>query len=272
MGRLRPRRSAGSSGAPPSGSRAVPADVSAEVTVAINARGRRNFRRRRLRAALRRWRTVLIGLVVLALVVSGVWLLYFSSFLITRGVTVEGSTEVSPARVRSAAEVPIGTQLARLDVDAIRARVESIAAIERAEVSRSWPHTLSIRITERVPVAVVERDGKTRTVDLHGVLFNGIGADLPRIRTSVETDSVALAQGARVASSLPPQLRSKTSYVELDSIDTIALHLADGRRVVWGSAAGSAQKAEVALALLEGKRTGKARVFDVSVPGRPTTR
>lgn len=243
-----------------------------EATVALNARGRRTFRRRRARAALRRWRGALLTVGTLIVVVTGVWLLYFSSVLVTSAVTVDGNGNVSAARVESAARVPIGTQLARLDVEAIRARVESIAAIERAEISRSWPHTLSITITERVPVAVVERGGKARTVDAHGVLFPGSGTDLPRIRTSVETDSDALAQGARVAGSLPPELRRLTAYVELDSIDTIALRLSDGRRVMWGSAASSAQKSEVSLALLEGKRTRKARVFDVSAPGRPTTR
>ncbi len=243
--------------------------------MALNARGRRTFRRRRLRAAVRRWRGLLLGVVTLIVIAGGVWLLYFSSYLVTRAVTVDGNSNVSAARVESTARVPIGTQLARLDVEAIRARVESIAAVERAEISRSWPHTLSITITERVPVALVdlvERGGKARTVDIRGVLFNGSGTDLPRIRTSVETDSDALAQGARVADSLPPELRRLTAYVELDSIDTITLRLSDGRSVVWGSAASSAQKSAVALALLDGKKTGKARVFDVSAPGRPTTR
>ncbi|RYE79473.1 MAG: FtsQ-type POTRA domain-containing protein [Myxococcales bacterium] len=239
-----------------------------EPTVAINALGRRNFRRRRLRAGLRRWRAPIITVLVVVAVAVAVWLLYFSSQLTTRDVEVAGNESVSDARVTRVAKVPIGTQLARLDVGAIRARVESIAAIGNAEVSRSWPHTLRIEVTERVPAAVVERAGRKLTVDLDGVVFDGARTGLVRIMTSEEVSVEALAQGARVATALPDDLRSKVQHIELETIDKIEIRLKDGRRIVWGSAAHSSQKAEVAEALLR----GKARVIDVTVPGRPTTR
>jgi cell division protein FtsQ len=239
-----------------------------EPTVAINALGRRNFRRRRVRAALRRWRLLIISVLVLAVLTVGTWLLYFSDQLTTRTLSVSGNHSVSSMRVERVAQVPIGGQLARLDVDAIRARVESIAAIGSAEVSRSWPHTLSIEVTERVPVAVVERSGRPLTVDLDGVLFDGPRAGLVRIRTTDEVSVEALAQGARVAASLPDSFRQRVEAIDLESIDAIRVRLKDGRLVVWGSAASSEEKARVAQALLK----GKARVVDVTVPGRPTTR
>lgn len=239
-----------------------------EPTVAINAVGRRNFRRRRFREGLRRWRALIISVLLAAVLVTGIWLLYFSSQLTTSQVQVSGNESVSDRRVIRVAQVPIGEQLARLDVDAIRARVESIAAIGKAEVSRSWPHTLSIEVTERVPAAVVARSGRPLTVDVEGVLFDGPRAGLVRIRTTDEASVQALAEGARVATALPDALRSRVSHIELESMDKIEVRLRDGRRIVWGSAANSRQKAEVAQALLR----GKARIIDVTVPGRPTTR
>jgi cell division protein FtsQ len=239
-----------------------------EPTVAINAVGRRNFRRRRFREGLRCWRALIISVLLAAVLVTGIWLLYFSSQLTTSQVQVSGNESVSDRRVIRVAQVPIGEQLARLDVDAIRARVESIAAIGKAEVSRSWPHTLSIEVTERVPAAVVERSGRPLTVDVEGVLFDGPRAGLVRIRTTDEASVQALAEGARVATALPDALRSRVSHIELESMDKIEVRLRDGRRIVWGSAANSRQKAEVAQALLR----GKARIIDVTVPGRPTTR
>jgi cell division protein FtsQ len=44
--------------------------------------------------------------------------------------------------------------------------------------------------------------------------------------------------------------------------------LRDDRRVEWGSAEDSAEKAGVLVALLEAR---EARVYDVSVPGQPVT-
>ena len=56
--------------------------------------------------------------------------------------------------------------------------------------------------------------------------------------------------------------------MEVASVDEIELVLANGRRVLWGSAEDSDQKAEVLAVLL--KRPGQQ--IDVSVPGRPTTK
>ena len=126
---------------------------------------------------------------------------------------------------------------------------------------------MSIEITERVPVAVVQRAGKSSNVDVDGVLFPGARGSLPVIRTSEEMSVEALSQGARVAAALPEALRGRLAFIQVDSIDRIQLHLRDGRLVVWGSAANSQEKAEVAQALLE----RKVRVVDATVPGRPTT-
>jgi cell division protein FtsQ len=56
--------------------------------------------------------------------------------------------------------------------------------------------------------------------------------------------------------------------VDVVSVDEIKLVLATGRRVIWGSAEDSDQKAEVLAVLL--KQPGNQ--IDVTVPGRPTTR
>ena len=54
----------------------------------------------------------------------------------------------------------------------------------------------------------------------------------------------------------------------MKSLDAIDLRLRDGRTVVWGSAAESADKAEVLDALL---KRPHAQRYNVSVPGQPTT-
>ena len=56
-------------------------------------------------------------------------------------------------------------------------------------------------------------------------------------------------------------------HLDLRSVDEIDLVLRDERLVRWGSAESSAEKAEVLIALL----SQPARVYDVSVPGQPTT-
>jgi cell division protein FtsQ len=226
---------------------------------------------RRLRRRLRgRLRTVLVVALVVAVVLVAGWLVLFSSYLSAEQVRVTGEVSVAPARVRHVARVPLGTPLARVDTDAVRARVETISSVDSVQVSRSWPHTIDITITERTPVALVETDNGRRAVDAGGVLFPvpPHHARLPLIRAGAATDTVSLREAARVAGAVPADIAHKVDHLELRSADDIRLVLRDGRTIVWGSAADSEVKARVVALLLR----GKVRQVDVSVPGRPTTR
>jgi cell division protein FtsQ len=239
-----------------------------EETVTIAGR---EFRRRRWGQRLRRLRPFLYAAAVLLLVGTGVWVLFFSSVVTVRDVSVDGSRTISPVRVRAVAKAPMGRQLARVDLAAIRARVETIPAVKSASVSRSWPHTVAITVTERTPVAVVDRGAGLQAVDADGVLFGSFDskpADLPLLETAPDVKSEALAEAARVVTSLRPDINAMVDRVEVESVDRIRLRLAGGRTVMWGSAEQSAQKAEVLAVLLE----RDAKEIDVSVPGRPTTR
>jgi len=239
-----------------------------EQTVTVAGR---DFARRRWRQRLRRLRPFLYAALVLVLVGVGVWLLLFSPVVTVRDVSVKGNTTVSGVRVRAVAKAPLGRQLARVDLGAIQARVETLAAVRSVSVSRSWPHTIAIAITERTPVAVVDRGGGLQAVDKDGVLFGRYPSkpdDLPLLRTAPDVKSEALAEAARVVTSLRSDIAAKLDRVDVETVDQITLRLSDGRTVMWGSADQSDQKAAVLAVLLE----QKAQHIDVSVPGRPTTR
>jgi cell division protein FtsQ len=70
-----------------------------------------------------------------------------------------------------------------------------------------------------------------------------------------------------VVAALPDDISGMVDHVQVDTVDEILLILEDGRQVKWGSAEQSEEKAQVLLALLD----RKAQVYDVSVPGMPTT-
>jgi cell division protein FtsQ len=231
----------------------------------------RDFARRRWRQRLRRLRPLLYAVLLLALAGTGVWLVFFSSVVTVREVSVSGNQTVSSVRVRAVAKAPIGRQLARVDLAAIQARIETIPAVESVSVSRSWPHTIAVEVVERTPVAVVERGAGLQAVDDEGVLFGSYVRqpdDLPLVRTAADVKSEALAEAARVVTSLRADIQARVESVDVASIDRITLKLTGGRTVMWGSAEDSQQKAAVLAVLLE----RRADEIDVSVPGRPTTR
>lgn len=231
---------------------------------------RRRFARRQWARRWLAWRRVALAVLLLGAAGALVWLVFFSSVLAISGVRVAGTAVLDPRTVRHTAQVPVGTPLATVNLDAIAARVEGLAPVKSVDVSREWPDKVRILVRERQAVAVVERDGRLRGVDEDGVLFRDYLSppDLPVIRMSAATHADALAEAARVAASLPADLSARVDYVEVRTVDAISLRLHNGRTVLWGSADGSADKAKVLAVLLP----QKASLYDVSVPGQPVIR
>ena len=236
-------------------------------TDAATIRSRKRFARRQWARRWLAWRRVVALLVVMGLGVGGVWLVYFSDVLAVEKVEVEGTRTLGSEQVREVAAVPAGQPLARVDLDAIRARVEALAVVRDAQVTRTWPDRVQIDVEERVAIAVVDIGGQIRGMDAEGVVFREYPKPppgLPQVRTS----SDALREAALVVESLPGNITSRVDHVEVGTIDQISLVLRDGRTVVWGSAEESDAKSEVLTGLLR----QPASTYDVSVPGQPTTK
>ncbi|HET6563288.1 MAG TPA: FtsQ-type POTRA domain-containing protein [Marmoricola sp.] len=232
---------------------------------------RRKFLRRRRARRWHVWRRLLVGLLLVGLLAGLLWLVLFSSYLASAGTEVTGTDSLREELVVETADVPLGVPLARLDLDAIEARVEGLAAVKSAEVSRSWPDQVRIDVTERTPVAAVLWEGRWRGLDESGVLFRDFDRrppELPVVEMRAATPVDALAEGAAVVSALPDELLRRVESFDVRSIDDITFRLKGGAEVVWGSAEYSEAKAEVLGILLE----QKASRYDVSAPGRPTTR
>ena len=248
------------------GQRRDPADTSERAAL----RSRKRFSRRQWRRRWLAWRSIVAAALVVALVAGGVWLVYFSTVLTVKKVDVHGQHLLSRQQILARARVPAGEQLARLDIAAITARVRSLAAVRSVDVSRHWPDSVRIVVQERVAVAVIEIGGQLRGLDADGVIFETYAKappGLPRISSTSQTTPDALKEAATVVSALPRELTAMVDHLEVQTVDRITLVLRDQRIVLWGSSDDSATKAEVLLKLLR----QPAQVYDVSVPGQPTT-
>ncbi|HET7194301.1 MAG TPA: FtsQ-type POTRA domain-containing protein [Nocardioides sp.] len=233
-------------------------------------RSRKRFARRQWARRWLAWRRVVALLLLIALMVGTVWLFYFSDVLAVKEVEVHGTRTLAGEEVREVASVPPGQPLARVDLDAIRARIEALAVVRHAAVTRAWPDRVLIDVEERVAIAVVEIGGRIRGLDAEGVVFRNYPKPppgMPQVRTSTDTHSDALQEAALVVEALPAEIDRRVDHVEVATVDQISLVLRDGKTVVWGSAEESDAKAEVLTELLE----QPARTYDVSVPGQPTT-
>ncbi len=224
-------------------------------------------------------RALLVLLAVVLVVGVGVWAVAFSSLLDARSVAVRGLSSASgltPAQVRSAAAVPLRRPMARIDVAAVRTRiVAQLPPVRSAEVSRSWPHEVTVQIVERKAVAVWQKGSAYHLVDAEGVPFRAVpdaAGSYPLVRlvaakpSPQRVDELRVA-GAQVAAALPKPLQRRLDSIEVKTPDAVTLRMRGGVTVVWGNAENSRLKARVLAELLP----RKAKVYDVSVPGFPTT-
>jgi cell division protein FtsQ len=226
---------------------------------------------------------VLIAIIVLTVLVGGgTWAVYGSSWLRATRVTVGGNSELTAAQIERAAAVPLGGPLVSVDTAAVRRRLlAALARIDHVEVTRSWPHTVSVKVTERTPSAILKSGAKFTEVDRGGVRFATVDrapAGVPVVQLTPDQAGAAaslrqfgtkrLLQAAiAVAADLPDSLRGHATAIRVRSYDGITVELTGGRAVMWGSEEQGALKASVLSALM--KAEPSAVRFDVSAPTAP---
>jgi cell division protein FtsQ len=115
--------------------------------------------------------------VFLAVVSGGVWLVELSPVLVTRSVRVEGVPQGYVSKIVRQAAVPMGVPLAKVDTGAIAGRVMRNAALANVSVSRSYPSTIVISASPKVPVLAVKNpQGQVQVVDSHGEVYATVSA------------------------------------------------------------------------------------------------
>jgi cell division protein FtsQ len=154
--------------------------------------------RRRMRAAL----TAVAAAVVLVLAVAGVAdsarigrliaqirpdfdaMVRLAGFGIDQ-VSLTGHRFTSDREVFDALDLANVRSIASLDMDAVKGRLERLAWVESAELTRVFPDRLDVRITERKPFAVWTRGERAYLIDQSGRVLSAVSgtgpADLPRV-------------------------------------------------------------------------------------------
>ena len=215
---------------------------------------------------VRRWGALAVVLGLAGVVVVVLW----TPVLGVRSVDVEGVRDLTTAQVVAAADVRPGTPMFRLDTVGIMARVALLPRVAAVDVSRDWPSTVRITVTERDPVGVLAEPDGMHLVDSTGLDYATVAtapAGLPKIQIPAASPHDPRTQAVvRVLAALPTQLRAQTIAISADTPGSVTLALASGKTIRWGDAEDSARKAAVLGALM----TRPGRVYDVSSPDLPT--
>jgi cell division protein FtsQ len=220
-------------------------------------------RQRKLRAALP-WAVAAGAALVVGVLL---WIVYGTSVLGVRDVRVVGTEVLGAQDVERAAAVPMDEPLARVDLSAVRARVQRLAPVDRAIVSRSWPSTVVVEVVERTPAAAVPAGtSQFQLIDGDGVAYRTVstvpdGLPIARLAAPGPRD-VNTRAALTVLASLSDDLREQLVAISVAAPARIRLELRKDRTVIWGDDTSNDTKSQVATALL-GQKGSR---IDVSAP------
>jgi cell division protein FtsQ len=277
---MRGRTSASSAAA-----RKEPAKTTKPVSDArLRAESHKAQRESRMRAQRRATRLRVVAIVAaVVLVFGGCFAVYSSSLFTIKTVEVVGNTHITTAEVRALARVPATATLIRFPADVVAARVAASSWVATASVSRVFPSGMRIRITERVPVAIVDAGTKMWLVDDTGmviatptveasntmvVIRDVSGLDLKAGR---RTTSEPLLNAITVLAGISANLATSVRSISAPTIDGTTLLRADRVEVVIGQATDLAKKSQLVQTILA-QQKGKVVSIDVRVTDRATWR
>lgn len=228
------------------------------------AKQKRDDRDRRRREIGRRRALIAVALVAAAVaIVWGLVALWQAPLFTVDSIVVAGNAHLTRDDVLKLASVPADATLLRLPKKQILTGLQSSPWIARAEVTRSFPNTLDITVTERVPLAMVDAGGAGSWIassDGHWLAAQGkepTGSllpvrDVPNLSPAVgaKVTSPELNNALAVIAGISAQMRAQTKLISAASIEKTMIVLKNGVQIFVGSSDDIARKDLIARGIL----------------------
>lgn len=176
---------------------------------------------------------------VLFLAAAIVFLSYqFSAEMLDRpisSITIEGPFQrVSALQIEEAISDELGAGFFSANLESIQHRIIELAWIDKATVSRRWPGTLVVNVTEQVPAAIWGERGLLNTRgDLFVTDARHVPAELPRLSGPEGQSSTVAQRYLQLREELIPY-GLDVRQVELDARGAWQLTLGNGVDVRLG--------------------------------------
>lgn len=231
----------------------------------------------------RRFKILLAVLGSVALVATG-WAATRSALLDVDAIAVLGAEHSTVAEVVAASGIRTGQALTDVETTKAEAGIGRLAWVLSVSVTKDWPGSVRVTLTERRPVAAVERPAATGSgwavVDATGRVLETVGerpGPLPPIvglevvpgpGGQLREDSAAVLA---VAGAVPDSLLQRLTGVSPGNPTGpgIELLLEGGARIRIGSPDRLMEKFRSVVTVMTRVNTAGLDVLDVSVPDSP---
>lgn len=221
-------------------------------------------------------RFFLFTLALTIIVVGGNALLHIGYFRV-QNVSVTGNKHESAGEVISVTGLDQTPAMIDVNSKSVTNQARSLRWVESITVARHWPHSVTLVVKERNPIAVAaDSTGTLYLVDAHGVQLDPppMGANLPRLEAVGATSTWPYAKSARsaayVASRLPVAFAKQVAVVQVWPNGDIRLQLTTPVTFLLGSATNLHDKFVAVASIIAHQPLHRGQVVDVSVPSAVT--
>jgi cell division protein FtsQ len=222
-----------------------------------------------------RWRLLLV-LAIAALVLFGCWMWFRDSSLVAvTKVTITGAAGPAAAEIDSALRSTAhGMTTLDFDSSRLRAAVAGYPEVTSLRVSSSFPHSLTIEVIEKAPVAAIVLGSRRLAVTADGtVLERASTTGLPSVVASIppiggRLADPAVAAAISVLAGAPQALRTRI----IDAVPDprgVRVELRAGPELVFGPPLRVEAKWAAITRVLADPAAAGAIYIDVRIPERP---
>lgn len=194
---------------------------------------------------------------------------------VVSSVLIEGRVHASPESLKDAVSVRRGDPIFGFSLADLRTRIEAISWVRTARIERRLPDILYIRLEERQPVALWQKDGELALVDREGVVLDTKGlerfSNLPMV-AGAEAQFHAKELADMVEAE--PEIAARLDTAQWVGDRRWTLHMKDGVVILLPE-----QDPEAALHRIVQEHTqekifnaGLVAEIDARIPGKMTVR
>lgn len=222
-------------------------------------------------------RASLALVVVLPLLVGGWLWLRDSSFVAVRHVHITGVHGAQSIEIRNVLD-DAAKRMSTMDFNAanLRSAVASFAIVGALHVKTKLPHTVSISVTERPPVAALQSAGQRTAVAADGTVLGPawLSSSLPLVSSAVEPAAGArLSEGfaleaVTVLGAAPPALAKHVTRV-YNGPEGLTVAMGNGLLAYFGDSTRPHAKWMSLARVLASPNAAGALYVDVRLPERP---
>lgn len=208
--------------------------------------------------------------IVFIVVVTAAYVLGWSSLLTVKQVVVVGAPNPSEAFVIEHA-IHIGNKMARLESQALTKSLTKYTWLDHSKVERNWMKGIvTVHVWTRTPIAKFQG----HLVDAAGIVFDLPSVDTSRLTNITGQDTGAAKFAVNLLTSLPVQLRSQVTSIDVRGSYSANLSINDptlrrALNVNWGDLSNMPLKVKVYQALVALPENSKITKIDLSAPHAP---